>query len=440
VVTVNYRRQGDAVMGSGAGLISPGGCYFISEARWYPATGELDFRAPVRVKATVPKGYTVVSVGALKQVTRAEKTTTFLWETDRYASMVSLAAAKYVQQATTVAVPGAGGKAAGKATPVTCYTFAEHRDKAPFYLKEAAAIVRFYERRFGPYPYEKLAVVEIPLFPGGYGTTSFVMLLDKSFEVAKTDPFTREFLAHEIAHQWWGNMVFPQGMGAAWLSEAFANYSAWMYAEALSGNPRLLQKRVSKATGDYFEAARVQGDQPIGEADPYQPVGAKQEIIYEKGAVILHMLRQQVGDVVFRRILRKFADDYRFGKASIADFRKLVNAEAGVPLDWFFDQWLGRKGGMELTYSFETRPLNKQQNEAVLTVTQAKPAYHAKMKVVLQVENNVETREIELTGEQQEFKFPVKGKLQSVLLDPESAYLMRPPRWIVPEPTAATGG
>jgi len=428
VVRVTYRRTGKAVMGSGAGLISPEGIYFISEARWYPATGELDFRSPVSVKATVPKGYTVISVGALKGMVKDAKTTTFHWETDRLASMVSLAAGKYTQQSERVPAGSAG-----ETLPISCYTFAAHRSRAAMFIKEAAAVVRFYSRRFGPYPYEKLAVVEIPLFPGGYGTTSFVMLIDKSFDSERIDPLRREFLAHEIAHQWWGNSVFPQGMGAAWLSEAFANYSAWWYAAETAGNPRVLTKRVARATTDFFEAVTERGEQSIYDSDPYQPVGARDETIYEKGAVVLHMLRLQIGDAAFKRTLRRFADRYRFGKAKIEDFRRVAEEESGAPLGWFFEQWLGRKGGMALTYTFDTVPFDKSENRAVLTITQASPPYRAKMGVVLQVENNVQRHEIELTQERQEFRLPVKGKVQSVLLDPDNVYLMKPPKWVVPE-------
>ncbi|MGV3720536.1 MAG: M1 family aminopeptidase, partial [Actinomycetota bacterium] len=427
VVRITYARTGDAAMSDGAGYISPEGIYFISEARWYPATGELDFRSPVRLHATVPKGYTVVSIGALKGVRKDEKTSTFQWETDRPASMVSLAAAKYVQQSTTIPPVNGLAPTRGPLT-ISCYTYPEHRASGAAFLKEAAAIARYYERRYGTYPFEKLALAEIPVFPGGYGSTSFVMLLDQSFGMEQVP---QEFLAHEIAHQWWGNSVFPQGLGAAWLTEAFANYSAWMYEAAVKGNPRILQKRVAKGTTTFFEAMAARGDQTIYESDPYLPVGARTERIYEKGAVVLHMLRREIGDAAFQRTLRRFAADHRFGLAKIEDFRKIAEAEHGKPLGWFFDQWLGRKGGMELTYSFETKALSATQNEAVLRITQPAPAYRARMKVTLQVDNSVETREIEITQSPQEFRFPVRGKLQSVLLDPDNDFLMKPPRWVV---------
>lgn len=426
-VTVRYqRKKGPAILGDTLDLISEKACYLRTETRWYPATGELDFRAPVRVKATVPAGFTVVSVGGLKGKTKVGDRVTFRWETTRPAAMVSLAAAPYVQQSVSLpAQVGAGGR---DALPITCYTFPGHKDRAAAFLKEAASIIRFYEKHFGPYPYEKLGVVEIPLFPGGYGTTSFVMLIDQSFAERKID---REFLAHEIAHQWWGNSVFPQGLGAAWLTEAFSNYSAWMYHAGVTGNPRVMQKRLREANNVYFRETARKGDQALLEADPYAPVGATQAILYEKGAVVLHMLRRQIGDRPFLRVLRAFADRFRMGKASIDDFRAVAQQESGQDLAWFFDQWLGRTGGMQVTYSFKTEADSPTQNQAVLTLRQPAPGYRAKMKVVLDVDRATETHQIEFGGTEQVVRLPVKGKVSTVLLDPDGDYLMRPPKWVV---------
>lgn len=423
-VRVSYRREGSPIMEEGTALLSTKSVYFLSESRWYPATGELDFRAPVRVRVEVPKGYTAVSVGALKRTEKKEKSVVYEWETDRLASMVSLTAARFSQESVTVPPVGEGRGD----LKITCYTFPEHRGRAKPFLKEAAAITRYFEKLYGPYPYEKLGVTEIALFPGGYGTSSFVMLVDESFREKRID---REFLAHEIAHQWWGNSVFPQGLGAAWLTEAFSNYSAWMYEAAITGNPRVLRKRVAEARRRFYAAMAVKGDQAIYESDPYLHVGAAEQTIYEKGAAILHMLREEIGDKAFMRSLRAFATEYRFGKAKIEDFRRVVDRKAGRSLQWFFDQWLGRPGGMALAYSFDTEPDTKEFNQGVLMITQTKPPYRARLKVVLDVENSVETREFEISEEHHTFRFPIKGKLTNVLIDPDGDYLMPPPKWVV---------
>jgi len=425
VLTVRYRRSGPPVLGDTLDLISPRACYLRSETRWYPATGELDFRAPVRLRATVPAGYTVVAAGSLRGKERVGNQVRFHWETDRPASMVSLAAARYEQR--SVSVPPTAERPAP--LPLTCYTFPEHRDRAAQFLKEGAAIVRAFERLFGPYPYEKLGIVEIPLFPGGYGTTSFVMLIEDSFAERRLD---REFLAHEIAHQWWGNSVFPQGLGAAWLSEAFANYSAWVYAAGAAGNPRVLAKRVARATQVFFREAAEKGEEPILETDVYRPVGARNALLYEKGAVVLHMLRREMGDAAFFRLLRAFADRHRHGKADIPAFRALASETAGRDLGWFFDQWLGRPGGPRLTYAFETTPDGAGGLTVRVTVTQPAPAFRARLQVALELEGDageVLTRSAELSAGRQVLEFPVPRRVRSVLFDPAGDLLMQPPRW-----------
>jgi aminopeptidase N len=425
-VSIRYSRTGGERLESSGDLISERGTFLRSETRWYPGTGELDFRSPVRLTARVPAGYTLISVGRLKSSRTEGDWAHFHWETDRAASMISLAARKYT--ATGPRFSGEGGQG----VPVTVYTYPEHQERAEEFSTEAAGIIRYFERIIGPYPYEKLGVVEIPDFPGGYGTTSFVMLIDQSIIEPKLD---REFLAHEIAHQWWGNSVFPQGLGAAWLTEAFSNYCAWLYTSSRAGNPRVLQKRVALGSRAYFAAASRMGDQPIRETDPYQPIGAMEKIIYEKGAVVLHMLRAEVGDDAFFEGLRRFAADHRYGRAKIEDYQKLMEGAAGRPLDWFFDQWLGRTGGLSLAYGFDTAPDEKGGSEILLHVSQPAPAFRARVDVLFEVGDGTQRESIEIGEEYHLFRFPVRGKsgarVNSVLFDPDERLLMVPPRWVV---------
>ena len=421
LVKVEYARESASPMVAGGDLISDEGTFLRTEARWYPGTGELDFRAPVRVTVKVPKGLSVVSVGALKSLTKTEDTSTFVWATERPAAMIALAVNRYTLQSEYVGD-----------LKITAYTTQKRRPGGKRMLKEAASIVRYYSRLFGPYPFEKLAIVEIPRFPGGYGTTSFVMLIDASFEVEGSPDELREFLAHEIAHQWWGNSVFPQGLGAAWLSEAFANYSAWMYLADSAGNQNVLRKRVRAAVAAYVSGAATEGDQAIREADPYQPMGAHQAIIYEKGAVILHTLRGEMGDKAFLQTLRRFADEHRYGKAAIEDFQKLAGSVHGQSLDWFFDQWLGRTGRMEFTYHFDNIPLTPTTQRVTLYIDQKLPVYRASLAVDLQVGNQVQRERVELTQARQQISFTVPKAVTAVNFDPES-WLMVRAQWVVPD-------
>ena len=432
-VRVRYERTGGRKMSQSGDLIDGKGVFLRSESRWYPATGELDFRSPVSVRATVPLPYQVVSVGNLLSKSERGGMRTYHWETERYASMVSLTAAKYETRSIVVHAPPGISR---PPLPITCYTYPKHRARAAAFLKEAAAAIRFYEKLFGPYPYEKLGISEISEFPGGYGTTSFVMIAEEAFAGPRLD---REFLAHEIAHQWWGNLVFPQGLGAAWLTEAFSNYSAWLFAAGRGGNARILAARIRAGTTRYFSETQKLGDQAIYETDPYQPVGASDAILYEKGAIVLHMLRREIGDRAFFRCLKRLAAERHFSTAKISDFEAIAATETGRPLTWFFDQWLNRVGGIELSYDFRTETLPNGGSELVLTVQQDNAPYECRLAIDFEAGNKAHRRSIRLRSARQEFRFESPELVTSVAVDPDGDVLQRPPRWAPGELRAAAG-
>lgn len=432
VVVIRYSRSGGPEV-EGGSVIAAEGTALRTEARWYPATGELDFRAPVSVRVHVPAGYVAVSVGELRGQQPDAEGVTYHWETSRPAAMIALAAARYAVHrgaAATPAPPGAGPRppgAAMEALPeVTCYLFPRHRERAEGIAREARAVLRYLTRRLGPFPYRRVAVAEIPRFPGGYGSTGLVMLGE---EVLAAGPPDRELLAHEIAHQWWGNSVFPQGPGAAWLTEGFASYCAWSYVAEAGDQPALPRRRVSRAVSAFFAAADRQGDQPLAQMDPYLPVGAAEAALYEKGAVVLHMLRRELGDEAFFAVLRRFAAEHAHSTATVADFRRLATRVAGRDLEPFFRQWLDRPGGMALEYSFRTEAGEEGRPTLVLQVRQPPPAYQARVALTLQVGNSVERHTVQLAGERAELRIPVGGRVTSVLFDPDGDLLLRPPRW-----------
>jgi aminopeptidase N len=329
--------------------------------------------------------------------------------------MIAVAAARYQR----VASPGV--------PPLTAYVFPRHANRAAPFLREAGRIVRFYAARFGKYPFEKLALVEIPRFPGGYGTTSFLMLTEASF-AAKGLP--EHFLAHEIGHQWWGNSVFPQGPGAGWLSEAFAEYASYMYAEHVHGRGGLT--RVLRRAGEQYRTAIARTvEEPIRETDPYDQRGAYREVIYFKGALVLHALRDALGDALFTRLLRRFAADYHLGKASIADFQRVAEREAGQPLGWFFDQWLGRTGAPRLVYRARTERGEDGSPRAVVELRQEGPPYRLPLVLLLDAQNQISRHRVWVNGPRERWSFPVPGPLSLLGLDPDESVLKMPPRWEV---------
>jgi aminopeptidase N len=170
-------------------------------------------------------------------------------------------------------------------------------------------------------------------------------------------------------------------------------------------------------------------EEAIRTTDPYDQRGAYEEVVYFKGALVLHALRYTMGDARFKRLLRTLADEHRWGQVTIPDVQRTAEQVQGQPLGWFFDQWLGRTGLPRLTYSFrdETSPDGKLL--ALVRVKQEGEPYRTPLDVTLEVQNEVTTHRVLLEQPIQEFRIPIRGRLSAAALDPDDWILKMPPRW-----------
>jgi aminopeptidase N len=186
-----------------------------------------------------------------------------------------------------------------------------------------------------------MAVIETPLPPflGGVGPSSLMFLAD-SFVARKEVP---EFLlAHELAHQWFGNLVpinITDPNYNQWLSEGFATYCDALYTEHTDG-PKALATHMQRYGQLYFQLAMMapRGKGAIKDTYPDSPL--YRPVIYEKGAIVLHMLRKVMGDEKFFSLMRQYVEKFRDKASTVDDFRRLANEVNGEALDWFFAQWI----------------------------------------------------------------------------------------------------
>ena len=225
------------------------------------------------------------------------------------------------------------------------------RSEGPRVMAQAAAMARFYTEIVGacPYPSFELALVEDDL-PGGHSPAYFAVLnkvgragrqtLNWSADPAAFPGYPDYFLAHELAHQWWGQAVGTKNYHEQWISEGFAQYFAALYAERSRGidayRAIIRQFRNStmdkSADGPIYLGARlghIQGDSRIFRA-----------LVYNKGALVLHMLRLLLGDEAFFRGIRTFYREFQFRAAGTDDVRRVFEAEAGRSLERFFEGWV----------------------------------------------------------------------------------------------------
>jgi outer membrane protein assembly factor BamD (BamD/ComL family) len=207
-------------------------------------------------------------------------------------------------------------------------------------LKE---ILSFYASKFHPFPYESMTVIEAPL-PfgiGGIGPATLMLLTEKSFEENAVIP--ESLMAHEAAHQWWGNLVpisFEQQESdySQWLSEGFASYSDAMFLEKKHGRTRLIN-HLLKYGVFYFEQASERHIRDIAISKNFGSPSYV-SVIYMKGACVLHALRWVLGDENFDKALATFAKTYAFKPSSIHAFRKICESYYGEDLYWFFKEWV----------------------------------------------------------------------------------------------------
>ena len=215
----------------------------------------------------------------------------------------------------------------------------EHASKHEAYVEVTNRILAFYASKYAPFPFEKMAVIEAPLPPflGGVGPAS-LMFLQGSMVDHPEVPET--LLAHELAHQWFGNLI-PINLTDPgynqWLSEGFATYSDALYTEYKDG-AKAFGLHIEKYQQLYFQLSMTAKPRAI--RDTKGPMQALyRPVVYEKGALVLHMLRKVMGEEKFFGLMRRYVEEYRNKPTNVDDFRKLASEVNGSDLSWFFAEW-----------------------------------------------------------------------------------------------------
>ncbi len=331
---------------------------YSNRSYWYAQAPATDY-ATATIRFTVPPIYTTACSGeqaagspVLLKPSRAEGDTRKLHVFTAIAPVRYLACvtSRFTAMEPSVTPPAAQPSDGGnQSLPLHLLSTARQRGRARDALSRAGEILAFYTSimKGAPYPSLTLAVVESNI-PGGHApaylailnqplpTTPFVWRDDP----AAFDDFPDFFIAHELAHQWWGQAVGWKNYHEQWLSEGLAQYFAVLYAEHDRG-PQVfggLLRQLARWSLDMsdqgpiflgYRLGHVKGEGRIFRA-----------LVYNKGAAVLHMLRRMLGDEVFFRSLRRFYSEHRFAKAGTNDLQLAFETEAGRSLANFFERWV----------------------------------------------------------------------------------------------------
>jgi aminopeptidase N len=230
----------------------------------------------------------------------------------------------------------------GECVPQSVYVLPENRSWLPGAFTTAGPIMSLFERLVAPFPYEKLAHVQSSTRYGGMENASAIFYDGKLFPAQKV---TESLLAHEIAHQWFGDAVTEREWAHLWLSEGVATYFAELWereARGEAGYRAALAELRAKVLADTDVAKR-----PVIDTSQTDFMALLNANSYDKGAFVLAMLHQELGDSAFFGGMRAYYLAHRHGTALSDDLRVALERSSGVSLGPFFDQWLRRPGYAE---------------------------------------------------------------------------------------------
>lgn len=293
---------------------------------WWPCRDhQLDKADSVDILVTCPTGLRVGSNGRLVAVTNnGDGTSTHFWA-ERYpiaTYLVSVAVSNYAAFSNWYVYSPTDS------LEILNYVLPEHLSTALESLPRTVDMLSVFSTLFGPYPFLREKYGHSEFNRGG---------AMEHQTMTSTTTFAEDVIAHELAHQWFGDLITCATWQDLWLNEGFATYSESLYRESRYGTSeywRLIRERLSSAKNARGSLFKI--DTSVV-ANLFAVSG-----VYAKGASVLHMLRHVVGDSTFFRILRTYAADtrFRYGTASTADFRGVCEAVAGLDLGYFFDEWV----------------------------------------------------------------------------------------------------
>jgi aminopeptidase N len=394
---------------------------------WFPCYDYPNDKATNEIIATAAAENKICANGRLLDVGEnpAEGTVTYHWIQEKPHStyLVFLACAPYV-----VVRDSCG------TVPVNYWVYPQHEKDALQTYGKTPRMMKFFNELFDyDYPWAKYDQISVP-FGGGMECTSATSMTDRIIhdERAEKDYSSIGIVSHELSHQWWGDLITLRTWAHAWMNEGFGTYCDYLYYDYDRGEDEgavnLLDKKNS-----YLREARTRYIRPIV-CDRYdRPQDLFDSHSYPKGAVVLHMMRDILGDKAFFKTLSHFLHEHEFDVVDTHDLQVAVKTVTGRNLDWFFDQWVYKPGHpvfeIGTSYSAETREL-RLTVEQTQDTAQGVPVFTVPVDIGIVTAAGRRTERVWIRKKAEEFVFEVDRKPLLVRFDERNAVLKE---WTFPK-------
>ena len=311
--------------------------------------------------------------------------------------------------------------------PMSYWVYPQDKENAHRSFHRTPEIMRFFEKEYGtPYPWPKMDQITIPGIGGGAESTTATILGEKTIhdEKAEKDYPSHWLVAHEAAHQWWGDYITMGNWHHAWLNESFATYGEYLYSSYLYGKDES-KINLWKKKQSYLNEYKNRYSRPM--VHPYwqYPNQNFDSHIYPRGAAVLHMLRQIVGDKTFKEFQEVFLNKYAYGNPVTDDLIKVVNEVSEKDLTWFFKQWVLSAGHPQLDIKTEWKG-----DELTIHINQTQigrktpTKYYLPTTIAFFYKNEIVKKEIIIDRKRSIHRFKMKKEPLFVRFDPENDLLV----------------
>jgi aminopeptidase N len=387
---------------------------------WYPNYDYPNERSSSEVICRVPKEMTVLSNGRLvSEEMDSEsglKVVRWLQEKPHVNYLIALVAGKLKKIESRY-----------KDIPLAFYTPTSQIEQAENSFKGTADMMAFYEKEIGvPYPWDKYyqAVVEGLGF-GGMENTTLTILGDHTLFTKETENIhsSQGLVAHELVHQWFGDYVTCKDWSHLWLNEGFATYYEDLYDGHKNGRDSMLYGLYRSARGVLSERSVHKPIVYRSYANPWEQFDYR---TYPKAGWVLHMLRTELGEELFRKCVKTYLERHALSSVVTEDFVSVVEELTGRSFDRFFDQWIyhGRHPDLKVSYSWsEGEKLAKVSVEQTHEVNDNVMLFHFNTKIRFVIDGKAIDRKIAIDSKQHDFYFPLRKQPSIVRFDPEYGLL-----------------
>ena len=410
-ITVTYggmlnTTDGSPVDGIKVAYIGTEGSYLLYVGRWFPVSAYSINRFSATMNITVPSDEAVIASGRVATPERDTGKVTYTYVFDQASFPGTVIAGNYVVQPATAV-----------GADIAIYMKPGHESLAAPYGETAGKILTFYSDVFGPLPSQHLALVEIgDDTVGGYTAPGIVAISSRGF----TNPVNYRLLSHEISHLWWRCLVSAATPDDAFLDEGLAEYSKALYIQQAAGDAAFedLMRETAVGALTHEEVCPIAQASQLHEFTPEY-----QSIVFDKGAMVFHMLRWVIGDDAFVKTLKSMASEYAWKSITADQFQRLAEKASKKELTYFFAQWVNSTGVPQFKRNWAVYRLPKGY-QVVGKMQQDLDIFRMPVEVRVMCQGSKPvTQRIDMVGTTADFTIDTRTKPLRVLVDPASKIL-----------------